>query len=229
MPVPSSKDFHARMRGGWAVAKVENGTWAERRELVSAALIYDGEQAWSHYRHLESQRSQYLGFVFTAVLGVSGLLVAVVSGGKSNVEAVVAGAAIMSFVLLLLCFLIYAAVRKVGAALHFHHAEIDAVRLQLFKEFVDESDDFGSRQYARHRVPALMKTKIFSTQGIAELTLLSFLCAFWACQVSLAVYAAFFATGPGVWRFAIVGLGVVAFGLAVAHLIFHFAVSRRKE
>jgi len=31
------------------------------------------EQAWEHLRHLETMRSQYLGFFFTAVLGVTAL------------------------------------------------------------------------------------------------------------------------------------------------------------
>ena len=36
-----------------------------------AYVMSEWEQSWVHYRHLESMRGQYLGFFFSAVLGVT--------------------------------------------------------------------------------------------------------------------------------------------------------------
>jgi hypothetical protein len=39
----------------------------------SAYAMREWEQAWAHSRHLETTRGQYLGFFFTAVLGVTAI------------------------------------------------------------------------------------------------------------------------------------------------------------
>ena len=40
------------------------------QDRATAYLMREWEQAWAHSRHLEATRGQYLGFFFTAILGV---------------------------------------------------------------------------------------------------------------------------------------------------------------
>jgi hypothetical protein len=47
---------------------MKEGSVGDDRSIAYAMSAWD--QAWTHYRHLETTRDQYLGFFFTAVLGV---------------------------------------------------------------------------------------------------------------------------------------------------------------
>jgi len=86
---------------------------AERQRLLRSALTYDGDQAWTHYRHLESQRNQFLGFFFTATIGSIGFLVALASSPSAREDVIWVGSAAIGFLLMLLSIAMYGAVRKI--------------------------------------------------------------------------------------------------------------------
>jgi hypothetical protein len=46
---------------------------------IKPYLLAEFDQAWTHYRHVESMRTQYLGFFFTISLGSTALAVPTVS------------------------------------------------------------------------------------------------------------------------------------------------------
>src|SRR5687768_9496608 len=49
----------------------------EKERLLTDALVYEGQQHWLHYRHIEQERNQFLGFFFTLLVAVVGFFVAI--------------------------------------------------------------------------------------------------------------------------------------------------------
>jgi len=114
----------------------------------------------------------------------------------------------------------YGAVRKIGVALRFHHEEIDAIRELLYKGFERESGDLASRSYAMHRMPSLMTTRLYSTQGMAHLILGSAALLFCTAEIASGALALFSSFLSGVTRGIVVGLGVLSLVLSIAYLAF---------
>ncbi|MEH0843612.1 hypothetical protein V6U81_14610 [Micromonospora sp. CPCC 205711] len=98
-------------------AMADSGHRAERDRLISAALIHESSQNWQHHRHLETQRAHYLGFFFTALLASAGLLTSVAALSRRDDDLLVLGGALLCFILMVISFAIYAAVRKLGAVI----------------------------------------------------------------------------------------------------------------
>src|SRR3981081_1021538 len=86
----------------------------EKESLLANALIYEGQQHWLHYRHIEQERNQFLGFFFTLLVAIVGFFVAISSRGSSW-PTLATGLTVMAAVLGTICLLIFASVRKFGA------------------------------------------------------------------------------------------------------------------
>jgi len=77
-------------------------------------MLHDYQQAWDHTRHLETMRSQYLGFLFTIALGSIALGVPVVGSGALNNPVQLVALSSFLAVLFLITVLIYISVRRFG-------------------------------------------------------------------------------------------------------------------
>jgi hypothetical protein len=103
----------------------------ERERLLVDALVYEGQQHWLHYRHIEQERNQYLGFFFTLLVAIVGFFVAV-SSRAPGWPRLAMGLTAMAAVLGLVSTLILISVRKFGAALHVYDRDIERIRASLF-------------------------------------------------------------------------------------------------
>jgi hypothetical protein len=99
----------------------------ERERLLTDALVYEGQQHWLHYRHIEQERNQFLGFFFTLLVAIVGFFVAV-SSRLPSWPVVALGLTCMAAVFGLISVLIFASVRKFGAALHAYDRDIERIR-----------------------------------------------------------------------------------------------------
>jgi len=105
-----------------------------------AYVMSEWDQSWVHYRHLESMRGQYLGFFFTAVLGVTAVAGPRLiddslrtAGSLAVVTALLAG-------LQTLAAFLYLAVARMNVAIGVHADRIKAIRDQMIpasREVVD--------------------------------------------------------------------------------------------
>jgi hypothetical protein len=102
----------------------------EKKRLLVDALVYEAQQLWLHYRHVEQERNQFLGYFFTLLVAIVGFFVAI--GSRAPTWPTLAmGLSAMAAVLGLICFLIFTSVRKFGAALNIYDREIDRIREAL--------------------------------------------------------------------------------------------------
>src|SRR5687767_6688225 len=103
----------------------------EKDRLLTDALVYEGQQHWLHYRHIEQERNQFLGFFFTLLVAVVGFFIAIGSRAPSG-PALAIGLTAMAAVLGTISLLIFASVRKFGAALRAYDRDIERIRESLF-------------------------------------------------------------------------------------------------
>jgi hypothetical protein len=109
-------------------------------DRASAYVMREWEQAWAHSRHLETTRGQYLGFFFTAVLGViaiAGPRLADDSFGSPSSLLILA--ALLLGLQFLTAFL-YLAVIRLNAVLSYYLRIIFAIRnrtIPASREVVD--------------------------------------------------------------------------------------------
>lgn len=184
----------------------------ELRRLLNSALIFQSSQLWTHHRHLETQRSQYLGFFFTAIFASVGFAVAVGSRpGSFKTSWMLDGDAALAFLLSALSFSIYAAVRKIGVVLRFYDAEITFFYEELFGQFDGGPKNYSSRRIAAYSMPPLMKTRLYSTQGMAQSVLAGSTAVFASIQAAIAGWALFYGHALGSGRM----IAMIPFGLTL--------------
>lgn len=78
------------------------------------------EEAWSHTRHLESMRGQYLGFFFTAVLGVTAIAGPNLASGSLQGSSSLLTVAALAVGLQLLTGFLYLAIIRLNEVLGYY-------------------------------------------------------------------------------------------------------------
>jgi len=127
------------------------------------------DEVWAHSRHLETMRSQYLGFFFTAVLAVTAIAAKdLAANGMRTTGSLVAFAALMLGVEVLTAFMLLA-VKRIGHVLGEYRKSVLAIR--------DSSPDHAQSWAA---LPGESERYAVSTQGAAELVLYGSLLVFLA-------------------------------------------------
>jgi hypothetical protein len=86
------------------------------------------EQAWSHTRHLESMRAQYLGFFFTAVLGVTAIAGPRLADDSLRTPSSLLTVAILALGLQLLSGFLYLAILRMNEVLGYYLKIILAIK-----------------------------------------------------------------------------------------------------
>jgi hypothetical protein len=90
----------------------QDGTWTPQAYAFVQELY---EQTWSHYRHLVSQRTAYLGYLFTASFGAVGVGVPlIVSAERLSPVAEIGTLTALLIVYQGFCLFVYASVRRSG-------------------------------------------------------------------------------------------------------------------
>ncbi len=133
-------------------------------------LTREWEQAWNHYRHLESGRVQYLGFFFTAVVASVGLTVGFLKDVKPQEQAAVLfGLYILSEFLFLITIGLFTAIKKTGCVL----ARYDIIMNSVRKDSGFESSEkypFNLSDMKDYRAD-IFDLGVFSVQKSAEFIL----------------------------------------------------------
>jgi hypothetical protein len=139
---------------------------------VTDALVYEGQQHWLHYRHIELERNQFLGFFFTLLVAVVGFFVAI-SNGAPDWPTLAMGMTAMAGVQGLISLVIFASVRKFGAALKVYGRDIARIRGALFDRMADgrthlAAGGAGMQSVILHRVfdPQFAAEVIVGTFGV---------------------------------------------------------------
>jgi hypothetical protein len=86
------------------------------------------EQAWSHTRHLESMRGQYLGFFFTAVLGVTAIAGPRLAENSLRTSSALLTVAALALGLQLLSGFLYLAIIRLNEVLGYYLKIILAIK-----------------------------------------------------------------------------------------------------
>jgi len=89
--------------------------------------LREWEQAWAHTRHLETMRSQYLGFFFTAVLGVTALAGPRLADDSLRTSGDLLTLATLALALELLTGFLYLAVVRMNKVLGFYSKQIETI------------------------------------------------------------------------------------------------------
>lgn len=129
-------------------------------------LDQEFKEAWSHYRHVESDRSRYLSFFFTIVLATIGFLITItkdIGSGSTLSPWFIPGIFFLFWLLNVLAWFIYAGIKKSGHVL----AHYDQVMWRIRDMVYDEPQKMRQLLSIRRAHPVMMM-RTFSTQGLAE-------------------------------------------------------------
>jgi hypothetical protein len=133
-------------------------------------LAREWEQAWNHYRHLETTRTQYLGFFFTVLVASIGLAVGLLKDVKPpDLPAVLFGLFVLAEVVFLITLGLYTAIKKTGYVLKRYETIINSVRNK--SDFASSKDFPFDLSDMIDYPAAVLDAKVYSVQRTAELTL----------------------------------------------------------
>lgn len=153
------------------------------------ALVYEGQQHWLHCRHIEQERNQFLGFFFTLLVAIVGFFVAI-SARAPSWPALAMGLTSMAAVLGMISLLIFASVRKFGAALAEYDGEIARIRESLFSLFERGQTHLAAEhRTVSMRMTPVMLHRVFDPQFTAEVTVGTFALVAFGLQVYVAADA----------------------------------------
>lgn len=183
-------------------------------------------EAWNHYRHLENDRTRYLGFFFTLLIASIGLLLnalATVSPTSPTPYWFVPGVFLLAWLFDALSLFIYANIKKSAFILR-HYFNI----MWRIRELIYEDPPKMHQLLSVAETHPIVKSMWFSHQKLSEMLLLS------ACFLLDVAQAVLIALG---WRhhlsphWVVACMAVLAVALlSVQAIVFGKAVSfSRKE
>ncbi|GAA3262430.1 hypothetical protein ACFO1B_57040 [Dactylosporangium siamense] len=180
--------------------------------------MYEGQQHWLHYRHIELERNQFLGFFFTLLVAIVGFFVAI-SARAQDWPALATGLTAMAAVLGLISLLILASVRKFGAVLDVYDRDIARIRQALFERVQDGRTHLATNGAGKAGMQPLILHRVFDPQFAAEVIVGTFGVVAYCVQLVVAAATLLgddFSTGQRVLACALAAastLGVVAGGV----------------
>ena len=132
-------------------------------------LLHEFQEAWSHYRHIEESRSQYLGFFFIVMLSSIGFLISL----SQNLDLMtsswsVFGILILFWLLYILTFFMFVSVRKMGVVKKHYEDVIARIR----EHFYIDEPDLNKILNIRDKKHQVMQSSLFSVQTSAEYILI---------------------------------------------------------
>lgn len=200
--VPQSRgDGIATMSG--ASEEVQESLWGARLSRAETLLLDEFEQAWNHYRHLETMRGQYLGFFFTVALGSITLSIPALSGGAlGNILQILALSGFVQVFFLLAAF-IYISVRKLGIVLTHYERVITVIRNHFYADDVAVTA-VAAALHVRDLDHPIMHSRLFRVQGMAENILRLFLILSLVAEVIL--LARLLVLRAPIWQVSLVAL-----------------------
>jgi hypothetical protein len=159
------------------------------------------DEVWAHSRHLETMRSQYLGFFFTAVLAVTAIAAKdLAANGLRTTGALVSFSALMLGLEVLTAFMLFA-IKRIGHVLGGYRRSVFAIR-----------DSAPEAQEPWAQLPGESDRYAVSTQGAAELVLYGSLLAFLAALLAGGIHSSVVGGETRIACWVAFGLGALAAG-----------------
>lgn len=90
-------------------------------------LLDQYNQAWSHYRHTESMRTQYLGFYFTVLIGSSAFALPILRSSEDSPEVAAVGTSLFLVAVQSMSYFACVSVVRMGSVLRHYHRAIDSL------------------------------------------------------------------------------------------------------
>jgi hypothetical protein len=167
-------------------------------------------EAWSHYRHVENSRLQYLGFFFTVTLGSAALAIPILSGGGTSIEERLPGASVFLMIFEAFAFFVFVNLLRFDTVLR-HYGDgltkLRARRAELLGVGQETAEILSFPRAKRVR---------FRVQNTAETVVLSFMVV--AAVLAVAALAAAISSGAGTVIAACASVVVGIFAVAVMTL-----------
>ncbi len=185
----------------------------EDRSPAEEFLIVEYTDARVHYRHLETARSQYLGFFFVITLGAISVGLPLVAAGSLSTRTQVLVIAGFLFAYSAITATILVAVVRTGEVLH---------HLESVFQYVRDVYPSGRRSSlldglpATGRIPHPASRRLeFQVQRTAEQLMVFFMCL--AAFLQAVAFAVSLSDGLGLWTVLSIGaLAILAAALVIA-------------
>lgn len=148
-------------------------------ELGTTLVWREWDEAWSHCRHLENLRGQYLGFLFAAI-GVTALVARDLISQSFTTSGPILTVGLLAIGLHTLSAFVYLGVIRINVVLDYYLAIISAIRHQVHKSHRAPVD---LRPYARiPSSPRVARTILWhGTELVPLLAMVSFQLILAAC------------------------------------------------
>src|SRR5450759_4654560 len=153
--------------------------------LRDQLLLAEFGEAWSHYRHIEVMRQQYVGLFFSLLIGVSGLTATLAPKVDLSLPASLLGAAGLMWALSVFSMLLFANIRKMGRVLGAYEATMKFVREEVYG---DDYDRLFTGLSVRAMGDPVMTLPIYRLQSVSEWILGASALGFSAGLVALTIY-----------------------------------------
>jgi hypothetical protein len=186
----------------------------------------DFGQAWQHFRHLETMRSQYLAFAFTITLASYAAAITLVA----NIEKIDSMVVLLTGVFVqLYCLVVgslYFSVRKIRVVLAHFRRTIEDVRHYFYDRVKTGFDyDTGRLDISRQSYTVL-GWRLFRLQTASELILIAFLVVSGVVEAICAV--GIFALAPTWWQATLVVI-LFACVATIVTAVMRFAWVQRED
>lgn len=168
-------------------------------------MIYEGGQAWEHYRHVENERNSYLVFFFTVSLASVALIVTLPLWAGCVISCAAAS----------LGLLVYWSVERFRYILKFYDGLIIEIREALAGGAGEEAEGFVQRAYVRQHLPLGVTSRLTGPQAAAEVSSGAATAAFALLPVGSLVSLAWVSDYPSGERAAVVATAVYSVLLVV--------------
>jgi hypothetical protein len=184
--------------------------------LASAEALLRDEfgQAWQHFRHLETMRSQYLAFAFTITLASVAAAIPLIA----NIEEISSIILLLTAVFILLyCLIIgslYFSVRKIRIALAHYRKIIEDIRHYFYHRARSEFDYDTEHLNITGRTYTVLGWRLFRLQTTSELILVAFLAISGVAEAICA--ASIFTLAPTWWQATITLASLLCVTLIIA-------------
>ena len=124
---------------------IRRPTTASRQELTKGEILlcHEFDQAWEHYRHNETTRSQYLGYFFALTVGSAAFATQAVNSRSlsSALDLLLLGVFVLTFAFL--TGFVYLGIRKAGVVLAHYESVWNNIRRYFYSDA-----DFQSKPYS---------------------------------------------------------------------------------
>jgi len=135
-------------------------------------MIYEGQQAWEHYRHVEAERNQYLGYFFTIAIAAMGLFATLNAyGGQTQRALTITISAAICPMVASLGLIVYWSVEQFRHVLAFYNMKVVEIRDLLLRGISEELDSFVDRMNVRASLPIAVRGRLSGPQPASELIL----------------------------------------------------------